>query len=38
MMSLGADELDRLKFANILREILRDFIEDGRWPEPGSVS
>ena len=38
MMSLGADELDRLNFANILREILRDFIEEGRWPEPGSVS
>ncbi|HET7394435.1 MAG TPA: hypothetical protein VFK25_11625, partial [Candidatus Binatia bacterium] len=38
LMSLGADELDRLKFANILREVLRDFIEDGLWPKRGSVS
>jgi hypothetical protein len=37
-MSLGADELDRLKFANILREILGDFLEDGLWPERRSGS
>jgi 8-oxo-dGTP diphosphatase len=38
LMSLGADELDRLKFANILREILGDFLEDGLWPERRSGS
>ena len=37
LMSIGANELDRLKFANILREILGDFIEDGLWPERGKA-
>jgi 8-oxo-dGTP diphosphatase len=38
LMSIGSNELDRLEFANILREILDDFIEDGLWPEGGSGS
>jgi 8-oxo-dGTP diphosphatase len=33
LMSIGLNELDRIKFANILREIVADFIEDGLWPE-----
>ena len=37
-MSIGVNELDRFKFANILRDILGDFIEDGLWPESGSGS
>jgi 8-oxo-dGTP diphosphatase len=36
LMSIEANDLDRLKFANILGEVLRDFIEDGLWPESGS--
>ena len=38
LMSIGPDEVDRIKFANILRGILGDFIEDGLWPEGGSGS
>ena len=38
LMSIGANELDRIKFANILRDILGDFIEDGLWPDSGSSS
>jgi 8-oxo-dGTP diphosphatase len=36
LMSIGLNELDRIKFANILREIVADFIEDGLWPGGGS--
>ena len=38
LMSIGLNELDRIKFANILREIVADFIEDGRWPEEEAAS
>jgi 8-oxo-dGTP diphosphatase len=38
LMSIGLNELDRIKFANILREIVADFIEDGLWPDGGSGS
>ena len=38
LMSIGVNELDRFKFANILRGILGDFIEEGLWPEGGSGS
>jgi 8-oxo-dGTP diphosphatase len=38
LMSIGINELDRFKFANILRGILQDFIEEGLWPEKGSGS
>jgi 8-oxo-dGTP diphosphatase len=38
LMSIGVNELDRIKFANILGEILGDFIEEGLWPEGGSDS
>jgi 8-oxo-dGTP diphosphatase len=38
LISIGSNELDRLEFANILREILDDFIEDGLWPAGGSGS
>ena len=32
MMSVGPDEVDRIKFANILRQILEEFFESGLWP------
>ena len=32
VMSVGRDEVDRIKFANILRQILGDFINTGLWP------
>ena len=32
LMSLGRDEVDRIKFANILRQVLEDFINTGLWP------
>jgi 8-oxo-dGTP diphosphatase len=38
LMSIGLNELDRIKFANILREIVADFIEDGLWPEEEAAS
>ena len=38
LMSIGLNELDGFKFANILRGILQDFIEEGLWPEKGSGS
>ena len=38
LMSIGADELDGFKFANILGKVLRDFIEEGLWPKRGSAS
>jgi 8-oxo-dGTP diphosphatase len=38
LMSIGVNELDRINFANILCEILGDFIKDGLWPESGSGS
>jgi 8-oxo-dGTP diphosphatase len=38
LMSIGLNELDRIKFANILREIVADFIEDGLWPDGESGS
>jgi 8-oxo-dGTP diphosphatase len=38
LMSIGLNELDRIKFANILGEIVADFIEDGLWPEEKAAS
>ena len=38
LMSIGLNELDRIKFANILREIVADFIEDGLWPKEEASS
>jgi 8-oxo-dGTP diphosphatase len=38
LMSIGLNELDRIKFANILREVVADFIEDGLWPEEEAAS
>jgi 8-oxo-dGTP diphosphatase len=38
LMSIGADEVDQIKFANILRQILEEFIENGLWPEGGLKS
>ena len=38
LMSIGLNELDRIKFANILREIVADFIEDGLWPKEEAAS
>jgi hypothetical protein len=35
LMSIGLEERDRVKFANILAQILEDFIESGLWPERG---
>ena len=35
MMSVGPDEVDRIKLANILRQILEEFIESGLWPTGG---
>jgi 8-oxo-dGTP diphosphatase len=32
IMSVGPVEVDRIKFANILRQILEEFIESGLWP------
>ena len=33
LMSVGRDEVDRIQFANILGQILGDFIKHGLWPE-----
>jgi 8-oxo-dGTP diphosphatase len=38
MMSVGTDEVDRINFANILRQILEEFIESGLWPGGGLES
>jgi 8-oxo-dGTP diphosphatase len=38
LMSIGLNELDRINFANILREIVADFIEAGLWPEEEAAS
>jgi 8-oxo-dGTP diphosphatase len=35
LMSIEPSERDRVKFANILAQILEDFIESGFWPEGG---
>jgi 8-oxo-dGTP diphosphatase len=33
LMSVGRDEVDRIQFANILGQIIRDFVKHGLWPE-----
>ena len=33
LMSVGRDEVNLIKLANILGQILRDFIKHGLWPE-----
>jgi 8-oxo-dGTP diphosphatase len=33
LMSVGRDEVDLIQFANILGQILGDFIKHGLWPE-----
>ena len=38
MMSVGPDEVDRINFANILGQILEEFIESGLWPGGGLES
>ena len=33
LMSVGRDQVDGIKFANILGKILGDFVKNGLWPE-----
>jgi 8-oxo-dGTP diphosphatase len=38
MMSVGPNEVDRIKFANILRQVVEEFIESDLWPGGGLES
>jgi 8-oxo-dGTP diphosphatase len=38
LRSIGRNETDRIQFANILGQIVEDFIESGLWPESGDPS